>query len=59
MAALLPLALAWPYARVALQEARQLGPRHAAGYLPARVAADAVACASLAAGSVTARRVLL
>jgi glycosyltransferase involved in cell wall biosynthesis len=59
LAALLPLALAWPYARVALQEARRLGPRRAAGYLPARVAADAVACASLAAGSVAAREVLL
>jgi hypothetical protein len=59
VAALLPLTLAWPYARVALGEARRLGPRRAAGYLPARVAADAVACASLAAGSAAARSVLL
>jgi glycosyltransferase involved in cell wall biosynthesis len=59
LAQVLPLALAWPYARVALQEARRLGPRRAAGYLPARVAADAVALASLTAGSAAARSVLL
>jgi glycosyltransferase involved in cell wall biosynthesis len=59
LAAVLPLALAWPYARVVAEEARRLGPRHAAGYLPARVAADAVALASLTAGSAVARRVLL
>jgi glycosyltransferase involved in cell wall biosynthesis len=56
---LLPLVLAWPYARVVGDEARRLGPRRAAGYLPARVAADAVALVSLTAGSATARSVLL
>jgi glycosyltransferase involved in cell wall biosynthesis len=59
LASLLPLALAWPYARVVAQEAARLGPRRGAGYLPARVAADAVALASLTAGSAAARSVLL
>jgi glycosyltransferase involved in cell wall biosynthesis len=56
---LLPLALAWPYTRVVGTEARRLGPWRGAGYLPARVAADAVALASLTAGSAAARSVLL
>jgi glycosyltransferase involved in cell wall biosynthesis len=56
---LAPLALAWPYARVVGEEARRLGPRRGLGYLPARVAADAVALGALAAGSAAARKVLL
>ena len=56
---LLPLGLAWPYARVVGEEARRLGPRRGTAYLPARLAADAVALASLTAGSAAARSVLL
>jgi GT2 family glycosyltransferase len=58
-AAVLPLALAWPYARVVGQEARRLGPRRGPGYAAARIAADAVALSSLAVGSAAARRLLL
>jgi glycosyltransferase involved in cell wall biosynthesis len=59
LARLAPLALAWPYARVAGQEAARLGAAEGARYLPARVAADAVALGSLAVGSAAAREVLL